>query len=134
MTGPIFVDTNVILDVATRDPRWYEWSLGELSRAQGPLVINPIVFAEISAGYPDKEALDDMLAEFERETIPWDAAFLAGQAHAAYRLRGGGRDAILADFLIGAHAAVQGYALLSRDPRRYLLVYPGLNVIAPRHG
>ncbi|WP_342362416.1 type II toxin-antitoxin system VapC family toxin [Terrarubrum flagellatum] len=131
MTGPTFVDTNIILDIATKDPDWFDWSFEQLSQTRGALIINPIIYAEVSARYRAKETVDELLQELEREDIPWDAAFLAGQAHAAYRARGGGRETILADFLIGAHAAVRGYRLLTRDGRRYRYAFPALTVIAP---
>jgi predicted nucleic acid-binding protein len=129
------VDADVLLDVLTNDRSWADWSQAALDDAAygGPLVVNPIVFAEASAGYTTAEEVDVLLPEsaFAREAIPWAAAFLAGKAHAMYRRRGGARGATLPDFFIGAHAAVAGHRLLTRDPRRYRTYFPGLDIIAP---
>ena len=129
------VDSNVILDVATEDEEWLEWSSAALARCaeSGRLVINPIIYAEVAIGFATVEALDDAVPPdyFIRETLPWAAAFLAGQAFLRYRRRGGARVHPLPDFYIGAHAAIAGYALLTRDPRRYRTYFPKLRVIAP---
>lgn len=129
------VDSNVIIDLFDEESEWREWSDAMLSRAarRGPLVINPIVFAEICAGF---DSLDDVEAALpqtyvRREALPWEAAFLAGRAFVQYRRRGGTRAAPLPDFYIGAHAAVAGYTLLTRDPLRYRHYFPKLKVIAP---
>ncbi len=131
----VLVDTNVLLDVLTADPRWGEWSATRLEEAldQGRLVIDPVIYAEASARYERIEDLDDALPPdvFDREPIPWEAAFLAGRAHRAYRARGGRRDRTLPDFFIGAHAAVRGYRLLTRDATRYRTAFPKLELIAP---
>ena len=133
--APTFVDSNVILDIVTEDPEWLDWSADALERSAeaGRLVINPIVYAEVAVGFTTVEDLDASLPEdyFTREPLPWDAAFLAGQAFLKYRKRGGARVHPLPDFYIGAHAAVAGYTLLTRDPRRYRTYFPKLRVIAP---
>jgi predicted nucleic acid-binding protein len=131
----VLVDSNVLLDVLTADPTWEAWSSGALEDAAeaSTLVINPIVHAEVSIGFDRIEDLDVALPEsaFVREALPWDAAFLAGKIFVAYRRRGGKRRSSLPDFFIGAHAAVRGYALLTRDPRRYRSYFPSLTLIAP---
>jgi predicted nucleic acid-binding protein len=125
----------VILDIFTEDTEWLDWSAAALERSaeSGRLIINPIVFAEVSIRFDTIEDLDDALPEeyFVREALPWPAAFLAGQAFMGYRRRGGGRQYPLPDFYIGAHAAVAGYSLLTRDPRRYRAYFPRLPLIAP---
>ena len=129
------VDSNVILDIVTEDHDWLDWSAAALERSasSGRLVINPIIYAEVSMGFDTIEAVDDVLdgEYFAREALPWEAAFLAGQAFLAYRRRGGARVHPLPDFYIGAHAAIEGYTLLTRDPRRYRTYFPSLRVIAP---
>lgn len=131
----VLVDSNVILDVATNDPRWGEWSSQALARAadESVLVINPIIFAEVSVGFDRVEVLEDALPPevYRREPLPYEAAFLAGRSFVAYRRRGGRRLSPLPDFYIGAHAAVAGHQLLTRDARRYRTFFPRLVVIAP---
>lgn len=134
-TGEVLVDSNVILDIGTEDARWFEWSssrLGEIA-ATRVLVINPIIYAEVSVGYERIEDLDAAVApdSFRREALPWEAAFLAGKAFLKYRRAGGRRRSPLADFYIGAHAAVRGFTLLTRDARRYRTYFPTLRLIAP---
>lgn len=129
------VDSNVVLDVLTDDPTWGDWSQTALAQARddGILVINPVIYAEVSTGFDHIEDLDQALpaSDFEREALPWEAGFLAGKAFLAYRQRGGQRRSPLADFYIGAHAAVRGYRLLTRDSPRYRTYYPNLELIAP---
>jgi predicted nucleic acid-binding protein len=129
------VDSNVILDVVTEDAEWADWSASMLARAaqQGRLVINPLIYAEVACGFATVEDLDDALpaAYFTREPVPWPAAFLAARAFLAYRRRGGSRPTPLPDFFIGAHAAVAGYTLLTRDRRRYKTYFPKLTLIEP---
>ncbi len=131
----VLVDSNVLLDVMTDDPTWAEWSATALDEAisGGRAAINPIVFAEVSIRYSDISELDSILSQrvLDREPLPYDAAFLAGKAFAQYRKRGGKRNAPLPDFFIGAHAAVAGYALLTRNPRHYRRNFPTLTLIAP---
>ena len=129
------VDTSVLLDVLDEDDEWRDWSAAMLARAagEGPVVINPLVYAEVSVTFDTAEELDAALppSYFVREPLPWDAAFLAGKAFAAYRRRGGKRVAIMPDFYIGAHAAVAGHTLLTRDPGRYRSYFRALRVVAP---
>ena len=129
------VDSNVLIDVLSGDAVWADWSSQALSRAgsDGPLVINPVIYAEVSHRYTRKETLDRELPgdEFLRESIPWVAAFLAGKAYVDYRHRGGHRRSPLPDFFIGAHAAVAGMRLLTRDSSRYRTYFPSLVLIAP---
>jgi predicted nucleic acid-binding protein len=130
-----FVDSNVLLDLLDEDPEWMDWSAAMLANVaeQGPVVINPLVFAEMSVAFDTLERLEEALPSsyFVREPLPWDAAFLAGKAFAIYRRRGGRRRSPLPDFYIGAHAAVRGYTLLTRDPARYREYFPRLRIIAP---
>lgn len=131
----LLVDTNVLVDVLQDDPQWSDWSIGQL-RAQAAvheLVINPVVYAEVSLSFSTIEALDQVLSKLEltvRE-IPRPALFLAGKAFAQYRRRGGNKVQVLPDFFIGAHAAVQGWPLLTRDASRFRTYFPGLEVLAP---
>jgi predicted nucleic acid-binding protein len=129
------VDSNVILDIATEDEEWLDWSASMLTAAveRGPLVINPIIYAEVSGGFDTIEALDEALSPevYTRAPLPWDAAFLAARVFRDYRRRGGTRTSTLPDFFIGAHAAVAGLTLLTRDARRYRTYFPRLRIIAP---
>jgi hypothetical protein len=132
---PVLVDSNIILDVATQDPAWMERSGRVLAREAetAQLVINPIIYAEVSVGYAQVEDLEAVLPPeaFHREELPWAAAFLAGKCFLAYRRRGGKRTSTLPDFYIGAHAAVAGYRLLTRDAARYRTYFPRLEIITP---
>jgi len=129
------VDSNVLIDLLTRDPMWFDWSYRALVDAgdTSRLVINPVVYAEVSVRYSRIEDLDaDLPAEFlEREPLPFAAAFLAGKCHLAYRRSGGSRTMPLPEFFIGAHASVAGHRLLSRDAARYRTYFPALELIAP---
>ena len=129
------VDSSVMLDILTADPDWAQWSSDALAHARddGELVINPIIYAEVSTGFNLIEDLDDAVPEsdFEREELPYQAGFLAGKAFLAYRRRGGQRRSPLPDFYIGAHAAVRGYRLLTRDSARYRTYFPSVEVVAP---
>ena len=131
----VLVDANVLLDVLTEDARWCAWSAAALARAADRfrLVINPVIFAEVSIRFSRIEALDAALpkAMFDRETLPYEAGFLAGKVFLAYRRRGGTRRSPLPDFFIGAHAAVAGYQLMTRDTARYRTGFPNLALIAP---
>lgn len=127
------VDSSVLLDVFTEDPRWGRWSAEHLARAfdAGSVVINPLIFAELSVGFDRIEDLQQALPDrVEREDLPWEAAFLAGRCFLQYR-RGGLRRAPLPDFHIAAHAATTGRVLLTRDRPRHLDLLPTLEVIAP---
>lgn len=129
------VDSNVLLDIVTDDPTWSAWSSNALAEAfdHGRVVVNPIVYAEVSVSFDLIENLDDALpaTQFLREPLPYAAGFLAGKAFLAYRRRGGSRPTPLPDFYIGAHAAVSGYRLLTRDAQRYRTYFAGLDVLAP---
>lgn len=131
----VLVDTNVLVDVAVRDPKWLEWSRGQLLRLarHEPLVINPIIYSEFSVRYSDRDSVDALLpvSDFHRESLPWAAAFAAGVAFRIYRLAGGGRERVLPDFLIGAHAAIRGHKILTRDPKGYRSYFPDLDIISP---
>ncbi|MBV5310497.1 type II toxin-antitoxin system VapC family toxin [Chromatium okenii] len=136
MRKRILVDSNVLLDIITHDPHWSEWSTQQLSdglRHHGRLVINPIVFAEISFAFETIEAVNDILSpmDYDYTSIPREAAFLAARCHAQYRIAGGLRTMILPDFLIGAHAVVDNMTLLTRDVRRYRTYFPSLQLICP---
>ena len=134
MAGTL-VDSNVILDVLTEDARWYAWSAAALAQAanEGPLCINPIIYAEVSIGVATIEAMEEVLPaeSFPRLPIPLEAAFLAGKAFLRYRKRKGTKIMPLPDFFIGAHAAVAGLRLLTRDSRRYRTYFPSVEIIAP---
>jgi predicted nucleic acid-binding protein len=131
----VLVDSNVILDVATEDPRWYGWSSQRLHEIaeQHTLVIDPVIYAEVSIGFERIEDLDATLPAdfFRREPLPWEAGFLAGKCFVRYRRGQGHKRSPLPDFFIGAHAAVRGMALLTRDPRRYRTYFPRLQLITP---
>ena len=129
------VDTNVLLDVITEDPEWADWSSEALTRLgdESTLAINPIIYAEVSIHLRTIEEMDDVVPDrhFRRLDLPYEAAFLAGKAFLAYRRRGGVKTMPLADFYIGAHAAVSEMRLLTRDARRYRTYFPTVSLIAP---
>ena len=131
----VLIDANVLLDVMTEDARWFAWSAAAVERAADRyrLVVNPVIYAEVSVRYSRIEELDAALPKtmFDREAIPYEAAFLAGKSFLAYRRRGGARQSPPADFFIGAHAAVAGYLLMTRDATRYRTCFPKLSLIAP---
>ena len=132
---PALVDTNILIDIAVRDPDWLRWSRRELERLRkaGSVLINQIIYSEFSMRYETIDEVDALLPQdvFRREGLPWEAAFAASRAFAVYRRRGGAREKVLPDFLIGAHATIRGYAILTRDPRGYRQYFPGLEIIAP---
>jgi hypothetical protein len=131
----VLIDSNVLLDVMSEDARWSSWSTDAIARAADRfrLVINPIIYAEVSVRYTQIEEAEAALPNtmFAREAIPYPAAFLAGKCFLIYRRKGGTRRSPLPDFFIGAHAAVAGYQLLTRDPIRYRSYFPTLPLIAP---
>jgi predicted nucleic acid-binding protein len=131
----VLVDSNVILDVVSEDEEWLDWSGAMLSKfaESGALVINPVIYAEVSIYFDRIEDLDEALpTDFvRREPVPWEASFLAGKCFLRYRKAGGARRSPLPDFFIGAHAAVRGYTLLTRDARRYRTYFPRLRVVSP---
>jgi predicted nucleic acid-binding protein len=131
----VLVDSNVLLDIMTEDPQWFSWSANALARAAETmrLVINPIIYAEVSIRYSRIEDLNDALPQtfVEREPLPYEAAFLAGKAFLIYRKHSGVRRSPLPDFFIGAHASIARYTLLTRDAGRYRTYFPKLPLIAP---
>ena len=133
---PVLVDSNVILDVATIDEVWSAWSEAAMRRLadETALVINPLIYAEVSVRYETVEELEAVVPTdvFRRDSLPYEAALLAGKCFRTYRRRGGTRTSPLPDFYIGAHAAVCGYRLLTRDAARYQSYFPSVELIAPR--
>jgi len=129
------IDSNVLLDIATEDPTWAGWSENALIDAadEGALPINAIIYAEVSVGFASIEDLDDAIPPetFTRVPLPFEAGFLAGKAFLTCRRRGGAKATPLPDFYVGAHAAIAGYRLLTRDAARYRTYFPRLNVVAP---
>lgn len=131
----LLVDTNVLVDVLENDPQWADWSIAQL-RAQSKvrrLAINPVIYAELSLTFSTAEALDAAIDGLDLDLleIPRPALFLAGKAFVRYRRQGGTRGNVLADFFVGAHAAVGGYPLLTRDPTRYRSYFPRVALITP---
>jgi predicted nucleic acid-binding protein len=133
--GPL-VDTNILVDIATNDPRWAHWSLHQLDAAaiRGSVLINAVVYYEFSIAYARIEEVDRVLVEagLELTEIPRSALFLAGKVFQRYRALGGSRTGVLPDFFIGAHAAVAQFTLLTRVPRRYRTYFSGITLIAPK--
>ena len=131
----ILVDSNVIIDILTEDPAWRDWSEAALGEAadRDEVAINPIIYAELASGFETIGELDRCLGAdaFRRLPLPYEAGFVAGRALVEYRRRGGARTSPLPDFYIGAHAAVSGLSLLTRDARRYAGYFPGVRLIAP---
>ncbi len=131
----ILVDTNVLMDVFKADTKWAGWSIARLDEwsRRGPLFINPVVYAELGAGFETVEALDTVIddADLRYEEMPRDALFLAAKAHLVYRQRGGTRHGVLADFFIGAHAAVRRWPILTRDAGRYAGYFPTVELVTP---
>jgi predicted nucleic acid-binding protein len=132
---PVLVDSSVLLDVLTDDPTWSAWSAANLASLadQVPLVINPVVYAEVSVRFERVEDVEHALSErwLRKEALPWEAAFLAAKAFVRYRRAGGAARSPLPDFFIGAHAAIRGYRLLTRDPRRHRRAFPRLVLVTP---
>ncbi len=132
----VLVDSNVLLDVATGDPIWSSWSSAALEQAanDATLVINPLVYAEVSIRFSRIEDLEAAIPSqlFRRDSLPFEAAFLAGKAFLRYRRRGGSRLSPLPDFYIGAHAAVADFRLLTRDATRYRTYFPTVELISPK--
>lgn len=129
------VDSSVLLDIMTADPNWLDWSSRALIEAAeySRLAINVVIFAEVSVGFAQIEEVESALPpEIERENVPDEAAFLAGKVYAAYRRRGGVKLSPLPDFFVGAHAAVAGYQLITRDPIRIRAYFPQVRLITPK--
>ena len=130
----VLVDANVLLDIITADPQWFAWSVEKLERALAlGLAINPVIYAELAAGFLKEEELEValQLPDLQRLPLPYEAAFRAGHAFVEYRRQGGNRRSPLPDFFIGAHAEVAGLTLLTRDASRYRTYFPSLELIAP---
>ena len=131
----ILVDSNVILDILTEDPIWYEWSLAQLEQLaeQHILAINPIIYAEVSIGFKTIEGLEASVpaTQFLRLALPWEAAFLAGKVFMQYKKKEGTKTSTMPDFFIGAHGLVSDMMVLTRDSRRYKTYYPTLPLIYP---
>lgn len=135
MAAGTLVDSNVLLDILTEDEHWFGWSTNALGEAgeQGLLIINVVIYAEISVRFSTVEELGEALPidDYRRKPVPWSAGFLAGKAFLEYRRRGGERSSPLPDFFIGAHAAIGGLRLLTRDDSRYRTYFPKVPLIAP---
>lgn len=129
------VDTNILVDLAMVGSGWHGWSRRKMLDVfkDGPVLINPIIYSEFSVRYDDVDEVDRLLPqdEFRRENLPWPAAFAAAAAFRLYRRAGGGRERILPDFFIGAHAAIRGYRILTRDPSGYRSYFPSVDLITP---
>ena len=132
---PILVDSNILLDIFTEDKAWFNWSSDILAESAEHelLYINPIIYSEISVGFERIEELEEALPSnyIQRDDLPYEAAFLAGKCFLKYRKAGGTKRSPLPDFYIGAHAAVKGWSILTRDKGRYHTYFPQLKVIAP---
>jgi predicted nucleic acid-binding protein len=128
-------DTNVLLDIATADPVWLAWSEGQLRQAagQGPILINPIIYAELAPAFASAADLDRWLdpAIFQRLPLPYAAGWLAAQAFLKYRHSGGAKTSPLPDFYIGAQAEIEQHTLVTRDAARYRTYFPNVRIIAP---
>ncbi len=136
MIRPVLVDSNILIDIFTDSPQWAQWSRDRLTvlSQSARLYINPVVYSEISVAFSRIETLDGCLAllPLKMETMPKEALFLAGKAFLQYRRSTAGtKTSTLPDFFIGAHAAVNGWRLLTRDPKRMKYYFPGLDIIAP---
>jgi len=131
----ILIDSNVLLDILDEDSEWYAWSSETVIRSanESTVAINPVIYAEASIRFASPAEFEEVFPEavFRREPLPFLAGFLAGKAHFEYRRRGGVRVATLPDFFIGSHAAVSGYRILTRDPRRFQRYFPSVKLIAP---
>ena len=129
------VDSCILLDIFSEDPPWFEWSSAVVAEQadQGPLVINSVIYAEVSINVVSIEELERHLPPevFQFRPIPREAAFMAGKCFLQYRRRGGAKATVLPDFLIGAHAAVENLTLITRDPRRFRQYYPTVHLICP---
>lgn len=129
------VDSNIILDILTEDATWFAWSMDALAAASedGPLFVNPVIYAEVSVRFTRIEDLDDALPpqDYRRLPLPWEAAFLAAKAFVRYRGNRGTKTSTLPDFFIGAHAAVADLQLLTRDAARYRTYFPTVPITSP---
>ena len=132
---PVLVDSNVLLDIFTQDTHWYDWSARTLESCaeSETLYINPIIYSEVSGRFERIESLEEALpaSYFQRDDLPYEAAFLAGKCFLTYRKRGGIKTSPLPDFFIGAHASIRKWKLLTRDMGRYSTYFPALELITP---
>ena len=132
---PVLVDTNVLVDVLTDDPRWAEWSIAQLkSSSKAGLLINPVVYAELCFGSPSTEFVDDVIKRLELtyQEIPRQGLFRAAKAFARYKTRRGAKTSVLPDFFIGGHAEASGIPLLTRDTKRLRTYFPSVELIWPQ--
>jgi predicted nucleic acid-binding protein len=129
------VDANVLIDVIAPDPVWRDASRRALQQAEadGPLAINPLIYAELAGGFGTRDRLEKALegVPLTRLDLPWHAAFPAAEAFRGYRTAGGARRSPLPDFYIGAHAEVSGLRLLTRDEQRYRSYFPTVELLIP---
>ena len=129
------MNTNILMDVFAADPKWADWSIARLDEwsRRGPLFVNPVIYAELGAGFASVEALDAVIEEaaLTFEEMPRDALFLAAKSHVLYRQRGGTRHGGLVDFFVGAHAAVRRWPILTRDAARYRGYFPTVELVTP---
>lgn len=131
----VLVDANILLDILTSDPEWFDWSAAQMEKAlPGGLAINPVIYAEIAAGFLQKSELEEALdwSDLKKLDLPYEAAFRAGRVFVEYRRQGGNRRSPLPDFFIGAHAEIAGMTLLTRDAARYRTYFSKLKLISPR--
>lgn len=133
----VLVDSNIIIDIITEDLKWFDWSSFVLSgyAEKTSLFINTVIYAEISVSYKRIEDLEEAIPAdlFKRSIIPWEAAFLAGKAFLRYRKSRGVKSQTLPDFFIGAHALIEGFALLTRDVNRFQTYFPAVKLITPEN-
>lgn len=134
---PVLVDTNVLVDILTDDPDWAAWSIAQLRHHRlAGLVINPVIYAELSFGCPTVEFVDDVVRRFGLvyQEIPRQGLFRAAKAFRQYKARKGTRVSVLPDFFIGGHADASGMSLLTRDTKRLAAYFPGVKLIRPETG
>ena len=131
----VLVDSNILIDILSKDRNWAEWSEGALAECSELVraYINPIIYAEVSVGFSSIEEADRAIPSslYQREDLPWEAGFLAAKAFSAYRRKGGQRTSLLPGFYIGAHAAIGNLTLLTRDAARFHSYFPRLEILAP---
>lgn len=135
MSGGVLIDANVLIELSQTDPGPSGWAVDGVAAAvgSGGACINPLIYAELAPGFPDRESLDRFLPvrDIRREPLPYEAAFPATRAYRAYRNRGGVRTSCLPDFYIGAHAEVAGHAVMTRDVQRFRTYFPGVELLTP---
>ena len=135
MMKAVMVDSCVLLDVLTEDPKWCSWSAEQIAQAaeNGFIIINPVIYSEISISFERIEDIESIFTDdvFVYRSIPKEAAFLAGKCFLKYRRSGGNKSLPLPDFFIGAHASIEGLPLITRDVKRFRNYYPALELICP---